>query len=418
MVFWNKFKQIIFSNKLLVENYLFMAILNVFTLLLPLITYPYLIGKLGGYLYGHIIFAFTVASYISVIAAYGYDISAVKDVAEFLGHKRRLNEIVTSVLLTRLLLCIVCLSLLIIGLFVFNVEEKILYILFAGYCLGDALFPGWFFQGIQRLKYLTYFNVIYKSIFTVLVFVVIRSKEDYVYYPILYSIGTLGGALYGLVVMFYYYKIRLSRISLKMVVYRFKRSTAIFYSRIADIIIERTNTIILGKFVGMQEVAYYDLANKLVRLGSYPIMILNQVIYPKIAAEKNFGLMKRIIRYSTYISISICIIFIFVVPFAVDLLGNGQMKPAIWMAYVLSPMIIFNSIIYLQGSPTLVAAGCFKEFNFSMWISFFVYFVCLSGIFLFHMQSYVFMILILQVITNLSLMIARWYYIRKCKIFV
>lgn len=417
MMIWSKLKRMIFRNKVLVENYLFVSVLNAFTLILPLITYPYLIGKLGDYLYGHIIFAFTITTYVVVIAAYGYDISAVKDVAQFQDHKKRLNEIVTTVLFTKLFLCLGCLVLLIAGLFVFEVGEKALYILFSGYCLGEILFPGWFFQGIQRLKYLTYFNVIYKSVFTILVFTVIRSAEDYIYYPILYSVGTLGGTVYGLVVMFHVYHVRLTRISWRMIHYRFKRSTAIFYSRIADILIEKTNTILLGKFAGMEEVAYYDLANKLVRLGFYPIMILNQVIYPKIAAERNFLLMKKVIKYSLLVAIGLCGVFICLVPFAVEVLGKGQMQPAVWMAYILSPTIIFNSVIYLQGSPTLVAAGFFREFNRSMWISFFVYFVLLGSIFLFRQQSSVYMIIVVQVVTNLSLMLARWYYIRKCKIF-
>lgn len=81
-------------------------------------------------------------------------------------------------------------------------------------------------------------------------------------------------------------------------VYRFKRSTSIFYSRIVDMIIERSNAILLGNFIGMQEVAYYDLANKIVRLGSFPIMILNQVLYPKVASERNFRLMRKVMAIS------------------------------------------------------------------------------------------------------------------------
>lgn len=63
-------------------------------------------------------------------------------------------------------------------------------------------------------------------------------------------------------------------------------------------IIERSNAILLGNFIGMQEVAYYDLANKIVRLGSFPIMILNQVLYPKVASERNFRLMRKVMAIS------------------------------------------------------------------------------------------------------------------------
>jgi len=54
----------ILSNKILVKNYFFVSILNVLALFLPLITYPYIISKLGDELYGYIVFSFTVITYI------------------------------------------------------------------------------------------------------------------------------------------------------------------------------------------------------------------------------------------------------------------------------------------------------------------------------------------------------------------
>ena len=72
---------------------------------LPLITYPYIISKLGDELYGYIVFSFTVITYIEMVAAWGFDISAVKDVAQYQHVKHRLNEIVSSVLYIRFIFC-------------------------------------------------------------------------------------------------------------------------------------------------------------------------------------------------------------------------------------------------------------------------------------------------------------------------
>ena len=95
----------ILSNKILVKNYFFVSILNVLALFLPLITYPYIISKLGDELYGYIVFSFTVITYIEMVAAWGFDISAVKDVAQYQHVKHRLNEIVSSVLYIRFIFC-------------------------------------------------------------------------------------------------------------------------------------------------------------------------------------------------------------------------------------------------------------------------------------------------------------------------
>lgn len=166
----------------------------------------------------------------------------------------------------------------------------------------------------------------------------------------------------------------------------------------------------------MQEVAYYDLANKIVRLGSFPIMILNQVLYPKVASERNFRLMRKVMAISFWVAILIWGLCVLLAPWGVELLGKGLMEPSVEIVYILSPLIVTNSIIYLQGSPILVAAGYFKAFNITMWCSFGVYVACMLFVFIFNLHTNLLSILIIQLITNISLLVARAYYIRKFKI--
>lgn len=103
-------------------------------------------------------------------------------------------------------------------------------------------------------------------------------------------------------------------------------------------------------------------------------------------------------------------------PWGVELLGKGLMEPSVEIVYILSPLIVTNSIIYLQGSPILVAAGYFKAFNITMWCSFGVYVACMLFVFIFNLHTNLLLILIIQLITNISLLVARAYYIRKFKI--
>lgn len=410
-------KRILLNNKLLLSNYAYVSILNAFSLVIPLITYPYLISRLEEELYGRIVFSFTIIGYIEMIACWGFDISAVKDIAQSQTDKRRINEIVSTVTYTRLFLCVLLIIILFCVLEIINLADKNLYLYFCIYLVSSVTFPGWYFQGIQQLKYITYFQLICKILFLFLIVIFIKEKDDYLYYPILYGCSNVIASLFGYYIIINKYSVSFVRTSQRMIVYRFKRSTSIFLSRVADMIIVRCNAIILGSFVGMKEVAYYDLANKVIHLGAYPIMILNQVIYPKIASEKNYLLMKRVIKYSLFVSGIITVCVLLSAGFIVDLLGRGIMEPSIPLIYCLSPLIIINSVIYLQGSPTLVAAGHYSEFNYSMWISFIVYFVGLVIIFCFGLIESIYSVIILQIATNMALLLARGYYIKKLKLF-
>ena len=62
-----------------------------------------------------------------MVAAWGFDISAVKDVAQYQHVKHRLNEIVSSVLYIRFIFCMFLLLLLVGALMLFDVKMKMLY---------------------------------------------------------------------------------------------------------------------------------------------------------------------------------------------------------------------------------------------------------------------------------------------------
>ena len=52
------------SHKVLIENFSYLAFLQVFLLLYPLITYPYLVDVLGKEIYGIVLTAQMLASYV------------------------------------------------------------------------------------------------------------------------------------------------------------------------------------------------------------------------------------------------------------------------------------------------------------------------------------------------------------------
>lgn len=414
MIDFISIKEFLFKYKVVVANYLYVSGLNIFVLLLPLITYPYLISCLGTEKYGTLIFIQTVISYFEVISAWGFDISAVKYVAEFQKNKARLNEVVSSVVYLRLILCVVLFVVLLLGLKIFNVNDKIVYLFFYISCFSNVLFPSWFFQGIQKMKVITYFSLISKIIFTICIFIFIKKEEDYILFPLFNGLGLLIGSIFGLVLMIRVYNIRFIRVTFKFLIFRFIDSSYIFYSRIADLLIVRSNTIIVGNFLGMSEVSYYDLANKLMKLACFPMMILNQVLFPKVAQEKNFLFMKKVLKSSVFVTIVIAMFYCLMLPIGVNILGKGKMSPAIEFGYILTPIVIINSLVYLLGSPILVAAGYFKKFSNSILHSMFVYIILTLFVLIYGVSIYY--ILIVQILCSLTLLLSRWYYIDKYKI--
>ena len=95
------------SHKVLIENFSYLAFLQVFLLLYPLITYPYLVdgrGKGGGGGGGA---ARGVASYASLFIDFGSNFVCAKHVSINRDNKAKLSEILSNVLFVRLVIFII-----------------------------------------------------------------------------------------------------------------------------------------------------------------------------------------------------------------------------------------------------------------------------------------------------------------------
>ena len=54
-------------NKTVLVNFSYLSILQIFTIVFPLLTYPYLLRVVGLELYGVLVFAQTIISYVSLV---------------------------------------------------------------------------------------------------------------------------------------------------------------------------------------------------------------------------------------------------------------------------------------------------------------------------------------------------------------
>ncbi|MEM8366912.1 oligosaccharide flippase family protein, partial [Morganella morganii] len=72
------------------------------------------------------------------------------------------------------------------------------------------LFPLWFFQGMEKMKYITYINVTIIIAFTIALLFFIKNKEDYIYVPMLQGISGIIGGVIALIFVFQQIGIRVT----------------------------------------------------------------------------------------------------------------------------------------------------------------------------------------------------------------
>ena len=136
------------SHKVLIENFSYLAFLQVFLLLYPLITYPYLVDVLGKEIYGIVLTAQMLASYASLFIDFGSNFVCAKHVSINRDNKAKLSEILSNVLFVRLVIFIIFFFIYsFVAYIVPSYRSKFLiFILTYALCTNDLLFPQFFFR--------------------------------------------------------------------------------------------------------------------------------------------------------------------------------------------------------------------------------------------------------------------------------
>ncbi len=405
---------IISQNKTLFQNFSFLTILQIATLVFPLITYPYLIRVLGKELYGTVIFAQAVVAYFSIVINFGFNISATKDVSIYRDDPKRLSEIVSSVYIIKVILFILCFVIFSAVVYVVPKLQKhyVLLMLTYGIALGEVLLPVWFYQGIEKMKYMTYVSVLSKLVFTICTFIFIRSVDDYLYMPVLLSLGAVIGGLISFFLVFKTENVRFIFPKVSIIRNYVKRTIPFFLSRFSAVLYGETNTVIIGAYLGMADVAYYDLARKLSTLMMIPNNIINTGVYPKIAREKNVNFVKKVFNVRLSIAVSLYLFLIITGKLLITIFGGENMAGTYPYAIAFGLYIIISAVSYYVGGTVLVSFNHEKEFNKSVFYSLFMY-IGLVGLLLLFYKVTLFSMIAVFLIAETGLMAYRYYYCKK-----
>ena len=357
-------KSSLLRNRILIENFTFLSILQVSNLLLFLITIPYLFRVLGSESYGLVIFAQTIVYYLTILTNYGFNLPITRDISVNRDNNEKLSEILSAVLSLKFVLFLLSLAIMATMTYFIPVfrENRLLFMFSMLACLSEALFPIWFFQGIEKMKYIMFINISTRILATVFVFVLIRESSDYIRYPLIWGSGTIAGAVSGLVIVFKKYSIPFRIQSIGTLFSYFRENTLYFFSNVSTQVYINANKIVAGAFLGMTQVAWYDIADKIVNIAKVPLSLLGQALFPKVAKERNINYLKTIM-YITVLFTLIVVTTIFIFSFTLIELFSGNSNPAaINVLRILSISLIPISIGIFYGDLLLINFGLKAEY--------------------------------------------------------
>ena len=417
----NRFKKVIeklSANKTLIHNFSYLSVLQVFNLLVPLLTYPYLIRVLGKENYGLVVYAQVVVSYFQILINFGYNNLAIKEISIYRNNKQKLSEIFNSIFFSKFLFFIF--SFAILGLVILFLPEardhKLLFILCMWSGLYDVIFPIWYFQGIEKMKYITYLTLISRSIFIVLIFFLIKNPNHFIRVPMINGTGAIISGALALTIIYKQGNIVFYIPSFKTVYEHFKNSINFFVSDVFVKIFAGSNKFVIGTFLGLTELAYYDLADKIVNIfRSIPLGIVRTTIYPRIAKTRNVTILKNTtILMSIYALFAILFINA-LAPAIISILGGEEMLPSVNILRLFSIIIFTTHLSNYYITVGLWSLGYDNVFRNMMIFSSLIFFITYGLFWIFGIIN-VYSITITPIIVDIYLSIHIYFFWKKIKL--
>ena len=343
-----EFKKIFINNKKIAENYFFMTLLLVLNSFFGLLIYPYLIRTLGAESYGIYIFASTVVNYFICFIGFGFDMYGVRLIAENPFSIKKKSNVLSIIFTTKLYLEIVSIILAVLVSFVFPILRTYfwVYIVCFANTLLNIFFPTWYFQGVQKMRVVSYIQLIFKLLSLPFIFIFIKKPDDILLFAIIMTASSLLGALYAFIHLLVFEKLKISLVPIKHTFVYIKESQYFFYTNFLNMMKIQTINLIIGTRYSMTDLALYDLANRIVSIPLMLITNINSALFPKVVSNFNVPLIKKILMTERIIGILAVLTVVIFGKIAIQILGGEAMEGSYWIAVILS----FTIFAFLQTS--------------------------------------------------------------------
>ena len=348
------------TKKRLVENFVSLSVLQGANYIIPLITLPYLVRVLGPEKFGLIAFSQAFIGYCQILTDYGFNLSATREISIHREDREKVSEIFSSVMVIKFGLLLASMIIMSVAVFFFDKFRRdwLIYYITFGMVFGQVLFPVWFFQGMERMKYITFLNILAKLIFTVAIFVFVRESTDYLYVPLLNSLGFVIAGILALRIVVRDFEINFNVPEWRDIKHQLSEGWHIFISTVAISLYTISNTFILGLFTNNTIVGYYSVAEKMAGALKGFWIPISQTIFPFISnlyskkQEEAKVLLIKLLKLTGTVTFIISVLACFFAPILIYIFLGEQYKISVKIFQILIFTFFaigINNILGIQG---------------------------------------------------------------------
>ncbi|EHL9321042.1 O33 family O-antigen flippase, partial [Escherichia coli] len=258
--------------------------------------------------FGLLMMIISASSIALIVTDYGFSLSGPLFVAVNKHNKVVINQYIGTIYLIKSVLISIIWFLFLFIYFISDNEitSHFSNILWLGVIITTQSFqPIWFFQGLEKMKNITFSLIISKSVYVILIFCLVKTNhvERVFLALVLSNVVTLVISNY----LLYRNGYAIGTPCNKLFRDEIKNSFPFFLSRAAVGVYTSASTFIVGSFAGLNQAAVYSSAEKLYQAGQNALSPISQALYPYLARS---GDKKTLYKFVVLFFILLCMICI------------------------------------------------------------------------------------------------------------
>lgn len=357
---------------MVIKNYLYNLMYQVITIILPIITIPYVSRILGPSGIGEYSLSSAYAQYFILFGMIGLSMYSSREIAYVRDDRSTLNKVFWELnILKFITMGISTLLYILIFIILFKNNNRLLYLIQTTLLLSYMFDISWLFIGLEDFKKVAIRNTIVKITGVFLIFIFIKDSSQVYLYALI-----LGGTqLIGQIIMWVDIPKEIKfKIPKNMKILRhLKFSLKLFIPEIAINIYTTMDKIMLGTICNDTQVGLYDNSQKIIKLLIAIVTTLATVMIPKMASLYKNG---EIEEFKKNIYNSMSFVTFVSIPMAFGLIAIADnftywfygvkfegIKPMFYYGAWTMIALAWSSVI---GSQVLISIKRDKQFSISV----------------------------------------------------
>lgn len=355
------------------KNYLYNLLYQMTSVLLPVLTIPYVSRVLSADGIGINTVTYANTQYFILLGSLGISIYSTKKIATIREKKDKLKKTFWEIFSIQFTGCILAYVVFALTLGQSH-KYGVFYMLQGFYILAAAVDISWYFLGIENFKNASLRSFFAKIISVILIFIFVKTRDDLWKY-ILINAGTM---FVGQLIMWFYVgkdMLKVKEIGKLKIAMHIMPILALFVPQIATQVYTVLDKTMIDLFKGAVEAGYYDQSQKIVRILLSVVTSLGIVMLPRIAnlfSKDDLNEVKKSLRKAfvviSFLSIPITFGLIGISDKFVPILFGNEFLSVIPLTKISPVLVIIIGLGNVFGTQYLLAIGKNKEYTASVCI--------------------------------------------------